>query len=258
MVKKSKPKPFVKKDSLKLTEADLLGLDLRRQALSLEQMHEIAIKKEQEALQKKMHWKSEESKKKSLANLTGPQTYQGAINSLSNLKSPIRKFDPNNSYSIKTLRIYDILSPDEQDYYRLREQEFRKDFDFNNSSDWILLNSIIMEEILLSRFLRYQIQNPGRDLSEQLNSCKKRLNDALAALGATRKERLKIKKDDTTKDIASLISSFEKEKIVGSLFDDEKFLKEEEQLEKSKLEKFHKEAHEVNINVEDVFEKDVT
>jgi hypothetical protein len=99
----------------------------------------------------------------------------------------------------------------------------------NTTADEALLHLVVMEEIVYNRLYVSQLNNPGQDLSKQLSESVKRHTEALKNLGISRTQRLG-KKTGKEDNIASLIQSFDKDRLFELQSKEEDFLKEEEEL----------------------------
>lgn len=60
--------------------------------------------------------------------------------------------------------VYDFLSDDEKLYWKKREGEYRKEFEFNESSDKVLLEEVIYLEVLLRRVRKAKLTGEGLEL----------------------------------------------------------------------------------------------
>ena len=70
-----------------------------------------------------------------------------------------------------------------------RLQEYAEDFDFNESSDKLLLYQLVTEEIIQQKLVRLQFQNPKQDYNKRLTDNLKRITDIQQRLGITREQR---------------------------------------------------------------------
>lgn len=167
-------------------------------------------------------------------NLTGPKTVEGKKKALANLQ-----VGRNSSDSPTNLRhggyVRNILNEDEQEYYFMRQEAYLKDIDVNGSSDEIILHTALMEEVILMRLYKKQAENPSIDIERPLNDCTRRLRTALEDLGSLRKQRLKQDDKVASLNIATIAQQFAREMMQGSVEDELKKLREEE--EKFLLEK---------------------
>lgn len=167
-------------------------------------------------------------------NLTGPKTVEGKKKALANLQ-----VGRNSSDSPTNLRhggyVRKILNEDEQEYYFERQEAYLKDIDVNGSSDEIILHTAIMEEVILMRLYTKQAKNPSVDIERPLNDCTRRLRTALEDLGALRKQRLKQDDKVASLNIATIAQQFARELMQGSIEDELRKAREEE--EKFMLEK---------------------
>ncbi|MER2007922.1 MAG: hypothetical protein ABS939_10795 [Psychrobacillus sp.] len=161
-------------------------------------------------------------------NLTGPKTAEGKKRALANLQ-----VGRNSSDSPTNLRhggyIKKILNEDEQEYYFARQEKYLKDYDINSSADEITLHTALMEEVILMRLYTKQANNPSIDIERPLNDCTRRLRTALEDLGALRKQRLKQDDKVASLNIATIAQQFARELMQGSVEDELKKLREEEE-----------------------------
>jgi len=210
----------------------------KKRPLTLEHIRDVAVKTQEDKF-KNSHFNTEEAMKKSEANLTGPNSVEGKMKSLANLRVQAPEedsFDETGEHNLRTLEVFNRLTDLEKEYYVTRMADFKRDFEFNNSSDWGLLNRIITEEIVQGRLYGYQLDSPEKNFSEQISQCARRHKEALESLGASRKERLKTKTVDTTVNIADLVKDFDNERRKEKIFSEkEEFIKEEEALSKRNL-----------------------
>ena len=96
----------------------------------------------------------------------------------------------------------------EKAYYDERKDKYTRDFNFNLSADWPLVNEIIMTEIQLMRFDNYLREHPNRFVGEHRNKTFVRLCDAQKALGISREQR--VDSEDAMKDtFADAVDTFE-------------------------------------------------
>jgi hypothetical protein len=161
-------------------------------------------------------------------NLTGPKTVEGKRNSLKNLQ-----VGRNSSDSPTNLRhggyVRKILNEDEQAYYFSRQEDYLKDYDINRSADEITLHTALMEEVILMRLYTKQANNPSTDIERPLTDCSRRLNIALENLGALRKQRLKQDDKVASVNIATIAQQFAREITQGSIAEELKKAREEEE-----------------------------
>lgn len=104
-----------------------------------------------------------------------------------------------------------IPDPNERKYWQQREQKYRDEFDFNNSSDWGLLLQVLLEELTQFRLARRRVSNPDDDVEVLITDSYMRLIKAQEALGITRKQR-EAAQNETEGNIAQLVVKYE-EKI---------------------------------------------
>jgi hypothetical protein len=181
-------------------------------------------------------------------NLTGPKTVEGKKKALANLQ-----VGRNSSDSPTNLRhggyIRKILNEDEQEYYFGRQEKYLKDYDINDSADEVLLHQVLMEEVILMRLYTKQANSPSIDIERPLNDCTRRLRTALEDLGALRKQRLKQDDKVASLNIATIAQQFARELMQGSVEDELKKAREEE--EKFLLEKKSKDINDRYTVVDD-------
>lgn len=97
---------------------------------------------------------------------------------------------------------------DEQEAYNKRKAAYMKEFEFNTSSDFSLLEAVIADEILLRRFTNYRLagKTVGDEIIDDIN---KRLRENIKSLGVSRAQRIA---DDTNQkgNVAQLAESLDK------------------------------------------------
>jgi hypothetical protein len=87
-----------------------------------------------------------------------------------------------------------VLSSEELAYMRQRERDYRSEFDFNNSSDVVLLNQVLTDELMLRRIQLNRLK--GERVSESdVNKAVERIRGALKELGVTRAQRMELDQD---------------------------------------------------------------
>jgi hypothetical protein len=160
-------------------------------------------------------------------NLTGPKTVEGKMKSLANLRT-----GQNNQSQAATKHggyIMRLLDQDEQEMYQQFAEEFKKDYDINESADKTILELVLIDKVRLYRVMKAQFQSPSMDIDRPLTEITNRLNKNLDALGALRKQR--INQDDklTAISIGTLAQQFARELMSGSLQEDLQQQREEEE-----------------------------
>lgn len=177
-------------------------------------------------------------------NLTGPKTVEGKKRALKNLQ-----VGRNSSDSPTNLRhggyIKKILNEDEQELYTSRREDYLKDYDINGSADEMTLHQVLMEEIIYYRLMVKSAEKPSLDIERPLNDCTRRLRTALEDLGALRKQRLKQDDKIASVNIATIAQQFARELYAGSIEDELRRAKEEE--EKFLLEKKSKDINDYGV-----------
>lgn len=116
------------------------------------------------------------------------------------------------------------LSKEEKEWWLKREDKYRQDFDFNSSSDEMLLKQLLAEELIQRRALIKQLKNKDNDYNKMLTEVLKRITEVQAKLGITREQRSGIL-DNVDGNIASLAVTLE-EKLANM---PEKMRKEQEE-----------------------------
>lgn len=81
------------------------------------------------------------------------------------------------------------MSESEQKWYNERLEIYKKDFDFNLSSDKPLLEQLLIEELIQRRLFEKKLKYPDRNYDQQLNFSLKRVSDIQVKLGITREQR---------------------------------------------------------------------
>lgn len=197
---------------------------MARRKLSEEELEQLA----QKEWKKTPIFTSDERLANRAKNLTGPKTVEGKMKALKNLQ-----VGRNSSDSPTNLRhggyIRKILNEDEQEYYFARQEKYLKDYDINDSADEITLHTVLMEEVILMRLYTKQAENPSVDIERPLNDCTRRLRTALEDLGALRKQRLKQDDKVASLNIATIAQQFARELMQGSIEEEQKRLREEEE-----------------------------
>lgn len=103
-------------------------------------------------------------------------------------KAPVGKEEKEGSKSSEH-SIYDYLDSEEKKWWDIRFDEYKRDFEFNESSDKPLIVQLLFEELCQRRLFIYQIQNPNKDYSKRLNDSLKRVTELQTKLGITREQR---------------------------------------------------------------------
>jgi hypothetical protein len=104
-----------------------------------------------------------------------------------------------------------LTIPEEKKFWIEREEYYRDEFDFNNSSDYPLLLQLLLEELTQWRLARRRIINPDDEVEFLITQSYKRLIDAQKALGITREQREGSNKE-TEGNIAQLAKLYEEKK----------------------------------------------
>jgi hypothetical protein len=113
------------------------------------------------------------------------------------------------SQNISDGSILDVLSDNEREWFTNRKKEYENDFDFNQSSDKVLLDQLLVEEVIQRRILKEQLQFSKKDLSRPLNDVLKRVTELQERLGITRQQRAGIL-DNVDGNVAQLAISLDK------------------------------------------------
>jgi hypothetical protein len=133
--------------------------------------------------------------------------------------------------SAKDLR--KLLPAEEQKFWLERESFYIEEFEFNNSSDWALLQQVITEELSQRRLTQTILSNPNANNDNKVDASNKRMIAALKALGITREQR-EAANNETEGNIAQLSKKYEeKMKYIDKL--EEKQRLEEELMQSKKL-----------------------
>ena len=153
----------------------------------------------------------------SISNLTGPKTVEGRIKVLMNLKGSKKeekkkKFDPQNPHK------YFLDDDDEIALYEFKRSLYTEDFELNASSDWSILEQILMIEVEIFRLTKKQKEydlakstNSTTKLTSSEGSISNRRDDLkklIQVLGTDRKTRTG-GKEDKSKDIATLATEYD-------------------------------------------------
>lgn len=87
-----------------------------------------------------------------------------------------------------------VLSSEEIAYLKQREGEYKAEFDFNKSSDTVLLNQVLTDELMLRRVSLNRLL--GNKVSEaDINRAVERIRGNLKELGVTRAQRMELDQD---------------------------------------------------------------
>lgn len=97
----------------------------------------------------------------------------------------------------------ETLSEEERKFWIEREKVYKEEFEFNESSDRTLLNSVLIEELTHRRLIKRRMMDPYDDIEFALTENGKRLAAALNGLGVTRAQREK-KQEELDGNIASI------------------------------------------------------
>lgn len=160
-------------------------------------------------------------------NLTGPRTLEGKVRSLQNLR-----VGKNKGESVAMSHggyIMRLLDQEEQEMYEKFREDFDKDYEINASADQTILELVLIDKVRLYRVMRSQFQNPSVDIDRPLTEITNRLNKNLDALGALRKQRLKQDERTNAISIGTIAQQFARELMSGSLQEDLKGQREEEE-----------------------------
>lgn len=105
-----------------------------------------------------------------------------------------------------------LLPEDEKKSYQLLKERFLGDFELNTSSDEILLQNLIIDELNRLKLVQKKMLKPDdKDIDTLLEGCIGRINRTLELLGMLRKQRLS-QKEKAESSLADLIVQFDKEK----------------------------------------------
>ena len=85
--------------------------------------------------------------------------------------------------------LFSTMSNSEQEWWQERLDQYTTDFEFNESADLPLLQSLMVEELIQRRLHRKQLKNISQDYSRQLTDSLKRVTDCQTKLGITREQR---------------------------------------------------------------------
>lgn len=98
--------------------------------------------------------------------------------------------DSKSKTSYITDQINSKLTFTERKFLQDREKEYRQDYEFNNSSDLILLNEILVDELVLNRLQKERIlSNDHSRLETRIEKVQKRITDKMDKLGILRSQR---------------------------------------------------------------------
>lgn len=107
--------------------------------------------------------------------------------------------------------LFSFMNKKEKEWWANRLEEYRGDFDFNESSDKPLLDQLLVDELIQRRLFRKQLKYAEKDYNKRLNDSVKRVSDVQTKLGITREQRAGVL-NKIDGNIANLASDFE-EKI---------------------------------------------
>lgn len=108
------------------------------------------------------------------------------------VQEEIIKLERSKSYPGLSLEELEAFLPDlsERKFWLEREKYYMEEFDFNFSSDYALLQQLLMEELTQRRIIKSRTSNPNDTRGENsANDVYKRMIDAQKALGITRSQR---------------------------------------------------------------------
>lgn len=114
------------------------------------------------------------------------------LKGVSNLTDETVKLGNNSQSRNNILDFIDIeLSREERKFLKEREQEYRRDYEFNNSSDLILLNEVLIDELILNRLQKERIVNKDFNVIEaRIEKVQKRVLAKMEKLGILRSQRI--------------------------------------------------------------------
>jgi hypothetical protein len=190
----------------------------------------------------------------------GPKTEEGKKRALENLQmqSPkeidIEKLPNRSNLSIKHLSALKVLNDNELSYYRETWEKYSEEFELGSSADEDQLHSIIMNQIILDRLTRVQLQQISQGdydekITDQIYKLSKVNAEVLDKLGATRKARLGAK-SGLGENIASLIASFDETRIAELRGKKDVYEKEENELMAKKNVEYMRELEELQSSAE--------
>ena len=81
------------------------------------------------------------------------------------------------------------LSKGEREWWDERSRIYKKDFEFNDSSDKPLLDQLLLEELMQRRLFKMQVKYKDRSYSKELTDSMKRVTELQSRLGITREQR---------------------------------------------------------------------
>lgn len=105
--------------------------------------------------------------------------------------------------------VMNSLNQSEKEWWKNREAEYIKDFDFNNSSDKMLLQQLLVEELLQRRVFVKQLKEKDHDYGKMMNDAIKRISEIQQRLGITREQRAGIL-DNVDGNVAQLALALDK------------------------------------------------
>lgn len=128
--------------------------------------------------------------------------------------------------------ITSLMTESEKELYYKRKQEYLQEFELNSSSDYILLQDVLFQEIIKLRLMKIKLENPlAANVDDSILACTDRIQRNLEALGMLRKQRL-TQKEQIETSIADLIAQFDKEKYYS--IQQALLAEEQEEFEKKK------------------------
>jgi hypothetical protein len=187
---------------------------------------------------------------KVIANLSGPVTEEGKKKALANLRV--------GGYPAQVVKhggyIKRIVSEDELDFYNMRKESYLTEFDLNQSSDEILLNLVLLDEVIVYRLLKQLNDKPSLldEISRPLNEAQTRLRNNLEGLAMLRKQRINQDRMDKEMSIVKLANDIMKNQAIV-LKHKEKELAEEEEFLRLK-----KARDSINVVFEEVDESGIS
>lgn len=104
------------------------------------------------------------------------------------------------------------LERDEKKFLKARKLKYYQDFDFNESSDEMILDKILLDELMLRRLEKKRYEEPDKideDLEKAIDTAQKRISKNIGDLGISRKSRIEFDQD-IEGNIAQLADNLEK------------------------------------------------
>lgn len=123
-----------------------------------------------------------------------PEIWEDGVLSFPDEDSIVRVAPVHDTLAVKKdegdVEYLEIRSKEEAKFLKARRQYYLSEFEFNKSSDQILLESVLADEILLRRHQNIKLKGESYVADNVISELQKRLRENLVALGVSRKQRI--------------------------------------------------------------------